>query len=86
MKRASFKKCDHKQTLGGKGDVRRPEDETAFEDGWDRIFGTYMYMERENLVYGVDVFPDEVKNGQVMDLLKQPFQQYQKPTIIPEKD
>ncbi len=53
---------------------------------WDRIFGTYMKMNREELVYGVDVFPDEVKNGQVMDLLKQPFQQYQKPTIIPEKD
>ena len=48
---------------------------------WDRIFGTYMYMERENLVYGVDVFPDEKKNSNISDLLKQPFQQYEKPTL-----
>jgi len=52
---------------------------------WDRIFGTYMKMDREKLIYGVDVFPDEVKNGNVMELLKQPFQKYQKPTIIPEE-
>lgn len=51
---------------------------------WDRLFGTYMTMDREKLVYGVDVFPDEVKNGNIMELLKQPFQKYQKPTIIPE--
>jgi len=51
---------------------------------WDRIFGTYMTMDREKLVYGVDVFPDEVKNGNVIELLKQPFQEYQKPTIIPD--
>ena len=52
---------------------------------WDRLFGTYMKMDREKLVYGVDVFPDEVKNGNVIELLKQPFQEYQKPTIIPEE-
>lgn len=52
---------------------------------WDRLFGTYMKMDREKLVYGVDVFPDEVKNGNVMELLKQPFQEYQKPTILPEE-
>ncbi len=44
---------------------------------WDRLFGTYMKMDREKLVYGVDVFPDEVKNGQIIELLKQPFQKYQ---------
>jgi sterol desaturase/sphingolipid hydroxylase (fatty acid hydroxylase superfamily) len=48
---------------------------------WDRIFGTYMYMDRENIVYGVDVFPDEKKNGQIVELLKQPFQKYEKPTL-----
>lgn len=48
---------------------------------WDRIFGTYMKMDREKLVYGVDVFPDEENNGKIMELLKQPFQEYQKPTI-----
>ena len=49
---------------------------------WDRLLGTYMYLDREKLVYGVDVFPDELENGQITNLLKQPFQQYKKPTII----
>lgn len=48
---------------------------------WDRLLGTYLKMDREDLVYGVDVFPDEKKNSNVMDLLKQPFQKYRKPTI-----
>ena len=51
---------------------------------WDRIFGTYMKMDREDLIYGVDVFPDEEQNGKIVELLKQPFQKYQKPTIMPE--
>jgi len=49
---------------------------------WDRLLGTYMHLDREKLVYGVDVFPDELENGQITNLLKQPFQQYKKPTII----
>ncbi|MBV7270417.1 sterol desaturase family protein [Winogradskyella luteola] len=48
---------------------------------WDRLLGTYMYMEREKLVYGVDVFPDKKKNGHIGELLKQPFQKYEKPTL-----
>ena len=36
--------------------------------------------------YGVDVFPDENKNGNIKDLLAQPFQKYQKPTLAKEKD
>ena len=50
---------------------------------WDRLLGTYMYLDREQLVYGVDVFPDEIENGRVGSLLKQPFQKYKKPTILP---
>jgi sterol desaturase/sphingolipid hydroxylase (fatty acid hydroxylase superfamily) len=53
---------------------------------WDRMFGTYMELDRNKLVYGVDVFPDEKENGNVWSLLKQPFQKYQKPTIIPSKE
>ena len=48
---------------------------------WDRLFGTFMYMDREKLVYGVDVFPDEQKNSHIGELLKQPFQKYEKPTL-----
>jgi len=40
-----------------------------------------MYMDREKLVYGVDVFPDEKKNSDIIELLKQPFQKYEKPTL-----
>ena len=53
---------------------------------WDRIFGTYMELDRDKLVYGVDVFPDEKENGEILNLLKQPFQKYKKPTVIPESD
>lgn len=49
---------------------------------WDRIFGTYMYMDREKIVYGVDTFPDETLNTNLLELLKQPFQKYRKPTNI----
>lgn len=47
---------------------------------WDRLFGTYMEYDRENIVYGVDTFPDEVENGSIKGLLKQPFHKYRKPS------
>ena len=47
---------------------------------WDRLFGTYMYMNREDIVYGVDTFPNEEENGSLIHLLKQPFHKYRKPT------
>ena len=47
---------------------------------WDRLLGTYIYMEREQIVYGVDTFPNEAENSRLITLLKQPFQGYRKPT------
>jgi sterol desaturase/sphingolipid hydroxylase (fatty acid hydroxylase superfamily) len=47
---------------------------------WDRIFGTYSYLDREKIVYGVDTFPNETTNSSLKELLKQPFQGYRKPT------
>lgn len=47
---------------------------------WDRLFGTYMHLDREKIVYGVDTFPDEKINSSLKELLKQPFQKYKKPT------
>ena len=47
---------------------------------WDRLFGTYMELDREKIVYGVDTFPDEEKNSSLKELLKQPFVGYRKPT------
>ncbi|AQS92836.1 sterol desaturase [Polaribacter sp. BM10] len=49
---------------------------------WDRIFGTYMKFDRDKIVYGVDTFPDEVKNSSLKEFLKQPFQGYRKPANI----
>ena len=51
---------------------------------WDRLLGTYMELDREQLIYGVDVFPDEKENGNTLNLLKQPFRKYKRPTIKPE--
>jgi sterol desaturase/sphingolipid hydroxylase (fatty acid hydroxylase superfamily) len=48
---------------------------------WDRLFGTFMTLDRDKLVYGVDVFPNEDENTRIVNLLKQPFQKYRKPTI-----
>ena len=47
---------------------------------WDRLLGTYIYMDRERIVYGIDTFPNEAENSNLKHLLKQPFQSYRKPT------
>jgi len=51
---------------------------------WDRLFGTYMKLDREKLIYGVDVFPNKEENGNIKDLLKQPFQKIRKPSKVEE--
>ena len=48
---------------------------------WDRMLGTFSNYEREKIIYGVDVFPDEKKNSQIKSLLKQPFEKYRRPTM-----
>ena len=47
---------------------------------WDRLFGTFMKLETDKIIYGVDVFPNEKENSNVVNLLKQPFQKYRQPT------
>lgn len=47
---------------------------------WDRMFGTFMKLDRDVIIYGVDTFPDKQENGSVGGLLKQPFHKYRKPT------
>jgi sterol desaturase/sphingolipid hydroxylase (fatty acid hydroxylase superfamily) len=41
---------------------------------WDRIFGTFSYMERETIIYGVDTHMDPNENNKLVSLLKIPFQ------------
>lgn len=47
---------------------------------WDRMFGTFMKLDRDSIIYGVDTFPDEVENASIKGLLKQPFHTYRNPT------
>ena len=49
---------------------------------WDRLFGTFMTLDRDAIIYGVDTFPDEEGNGKLGVLLKQPFHKYRKPTDV----
>lgn len=49
---------------------------------WDRLFGTFMELEPENITYGVDTFPDEKENSSIKGLLKQPFHKCRRPTQI----
>ena len=49
---------------------------------WDRIFGTFSYMERETIIYGVDTHMDPNENNKLFNLLKIPFQT----TRLPQKE
>lgn len=41
---------------------------------WDRIFGTFMYLPKEEIVYGIDTFMEPEDNNRLNSLLKIPFQ------------
>ena len=47
---------------------------------WDRIFGTYAYVEKTNtLKFGIDTHPDNKENNSLSKLLKIPFEEYRPP-------
>ena len=46
---------------------------------WDRLFGTFMVMPREELIYGVDTHMKPEENNNLANLLRIPFQKYRKP-------
>jgi sterol desaturase/sphingolipid hydroxylase (fatty acid hydroxylase superfamily) len=41
---------------------------------WDRIFGTFKYLIRENIIYGVDTHMKAYEHSSLINLLKIPFQ------------
>jgi len=47
---------------------------------WDRIFGTFMKKNVNELQYGLDVFPEEDAHSYLPRLLKIPFEPYRAPT------
>lgn len=42
---------------------------------WDRIFGTFMYLKKEDIVYGIDTCMNPKEHNQLNNLLKIPFQE-----------
>jgi len=46
---------------------------------WDRLFGTFTYLDRDHIVYGVDTHMDSNENNSLSNLLKIPFQPYRAP-------
>ena len=43
---------------------------------WDRLFGTYMELNKDKIVYGVDTDLDEVKNSKFTSLIERPFKKW----------
>jgi sterol desaturase/sphingolipid hydroxylase (fatty acid hydroxylase superfamily) len=46
---------------------------------WDRLFGTYMKLDPEKLVYGIDTYMKEEENAQLGRLMSIPFEEYRPP-------
>jgi sterol desaturase/sphingolipid hydroxylase (fatty acid hydroxylase superfamily) len=46
---------------------------------WDRLFGTFMTIDRDKLVYGIDTHMKPEENDRLGNLLKVPFQNYRAP-------
>lgn len=46
---------------------------------WDRIFGTFMTLDRDKLVYGVDTHMKPEENSKMSRLLSIPFEEYRPP-------
>jgi sterol desaturase/sphingolipid hydroxylase (fatty acid hydroxylase superfamily) len=48
---------------------------------WDRLFGTFSYLEREKIVYGIDTHMKADEHNKLPNLLKIPFQKYKAPKL-----
>jgi sterol desaturase/sphingolipid hydroxylase (fatty acid hydroxylase superfamily) len=46
---------------------------------WDRLFGTFMYLPKEKIVYGIDTYMETRDHNQLNNLLKIPFQKQRSP-------
>lgn len=46
---------------------------------WDRLFGTFMYLPKEKIVYGIDTYMEPQDHNQLDNLLKIPFQKQRSP-------
>jgi sterol desaturase/sphingolipid hydroxylase (fatty acid hydroxylase superfamily) len=46
---------------------------------WDRLFGTFMYLPKEEIVYGIDTYMEPEDNNQLKNLLEIPFKNQRSP-------
>jgi len=46
---------------------------------WDRLFGTYMWLDNEHIVFGIDTHPKPEEHSNIIQLLKIPFQKDRSP-------
>lgn len=46
---------------------------------WDRLFGTFLYMNSEKVIYGIDTHMQPIENNRLPNLLKIPFQKLRTP-------
>ena len=46
---------------------------------WDRLFGTFMYLKKEDIVYGIDTHMNPEEHNKLNNLLKIPFQAKRSP-------
>jgi len=49
---------------------------------WDRIFGTFMTLSKEKIIYGIDTHMNPEDNNRLNNLLKTPFQKQRTPKNI----
>jgi len=49
---------------------------------WDRLFGTFSYLETDKIVFGIDTYPNPKEHNELSYLLKIPFLKKRKPTNI----
>lgn len=43
---------------------------------WDRLFGTFMELDKDKITYGVDTDLDEIQNSKFTSLLERPFKKW----------
>ncbi len=49
---------------------------------WDRIFGTFMTLQKDKIIFGIDTYMNPEENNKLKNLLKIPFQKLRSPENV----
>lgn len=52
---------------------------------WDRLFGTYKWIEQNKIIYGIDTHQETAEHSRINNLLKIPFQKYRTPNSLEQQ-